>query len=269
VFDSALRLRVDARMDAENLLRRALAEGHVTPFFQPLIDLGSGHIRSVECLARIALPNGDIVPPAEFVDVAEESGLIVELDARMFELGIQQFAAWSTDPGLELRTISTNVSARSLEDPTFVERMRRAMTWYGVKGAAICVEITERSLLAPSPAVIESLRRIAELGIAVGLDDFGTGYSVLAYLQRFDLTFLKIDRSFVSQLGNRRDDAVVAAVIDLAHALELLVVGEGIETPEQLAALRMMGCDRAQGYLMGRPLPPDELVALMRTCPSW
>jgi EAL domain-containing protein (putative c-di-GMP-specific phosphodiesterase class I) len=256
-------------MEAENLLRRALAEGLVTPFFQPLIDMSTGRIRSVEGLARIALPDGRIVPPAEFVDVAEETGLIVELDAHMFELGMRQFADWSTQPDLDLRSISTNVSARSLEDPTFVDRMRRAMTWYGVEGSSIRVEITERSLLAPSPVVVESLRRVAELGIMVGLDDFGTGYSALAYLQRFDLTFLKIDRSFVSQLGNRRDDAVVAAVIDLAHALELIVVAEGVETVEQLAALRAMGCDRAQGFLMGRPLPPAELVALLRTLPAW
>jgi EAL domain-containing protein (putative c-di-GMP-specific phosphodiesterase class I) len=143
------------------------------------------------------------------------------------------------------------------------------MTWYGVDGSSIRMEITERSLLAPSPVVVESLSRVAELGIMVGLDDFGTGYSALAYLQRFDLTFLKIDRSFVSQLGNRRDDAVVAAVIDLAHALELVVVAEGVETVEQLAALRSMGCDRAQGFLMGRPLPPKELEALLRTLPTW
>jgi diguanylate cyclase (GGDEF)-like protein/PAS domain S-box-containing protein len=269
LFDSALRSRVDARMDAENLLRRSLAEGLVTPFFQPLVDLTSGRIRSVEGLARIALPDGRIVAPAEFVDVAEETGLIVELDARMFELGMRQFAQWSTEPDLGLRSISTNVSARSLEDSTFVDRMRRAMTWYGVDGSSIRMEITERSLLAPSPVVVESLRRVAELGIMVGLDDFGTGYSALAYLQRFDLTFLKIDRSFVSQLGNRRDDAVVAAVIDLAHALELVVVAEGVETVEQLAALRSMGCDRAQGFLIGRPLPPKELEALVRTLPTW
>jgi diguanylate cyclase (GGDEF)-like protein/PAS domain S-box-containing protein len=269
LFDSALRSRVDARMDAENLLRRSLAEGLVTPFFQPLIDLTSGRIRSVEGLARIALPDGRIVAPAEFVDVAEETGLIVELDARMFELGMRQFAQWSTEPDLGLRSISTNVSARSLEDSSFVDRMRRAMTWYGVDGCSIRMEITERSLLAPSPVVVDSLRRVAELGIMVGLDDFGTGYSALAYLQRFDLTFLKIDRSFVSQLGNRRDDAVVAAVIDLAHALELVVVAEGVETVEQLAALRSMGCDRAQGFLMGRPLPPKELEALVRTLPTW
>jgi EAL domain-containing protein (putative c-di-GMP-specific phosphodiesterase class I) len=187
----------------------------------------------------------------------------------MFELGLRQFALWSAQPDLELRAISTNVSARSLEDPSFVDRLRRAMAWYGVAGSSIRAEITERSLLAPSPIVVESLRRIAELGIDVGLDDFGTGYSALAYLQRFDLAFLKIDRSFVSRLGNLRDDAVVAAVIDLAHALELRVVAEGVETIEQLDALRAMGCDRAQGFLMGRPLPSEDVAILVRTHPTW
>lgn len=214
LFDSALRSRVDARMEAENLLRRALAAGQVTPFFQPLIDLTTGRIRSAECLARIVLPGGEVVAPADFVEVAEETGLIVELDARIFELGMRQFALWSAQPDL-------------------------------------------------------ALRRVAALGIHVGLDDFGTGYSALAYLQRFDLAFLKIDRSFVSQLGNQRDDAVVAAVIDLAHALELRVVAEGVETLEQLAALRAMGCDRAQGFLMGRPMPAEGLVALVRTPAIW
>jgi diguanylate cyclase (GGDEF)-like protein/PAS domain S-box-containing protein len=269
LFDSVLRSRVDARMEAESLLRRALAAGQVTPFFQPLVDMTTGHIRSVESLARIVLPDGVVVPPDAFIDVAEETGLIVELDARMFELGLAQFAAWAAQSDLELRAISTNVSARSLEDSSFVDRMRAALNWYGVEGASIRVEITERSLLAPSPIVTESLRRIAELGIQVGLDDFGTGYSALAYLQRFDLSFLKIDRSFVGRLGSRRDDAVVAAVIALAHALELRVVAEGVETVGQLEALRAMGCDRAQGYLIGRPLAPDDLVALIRTRATW
>ena len=134
----------------------------------------------------------------------------------------------------------------------------------------IRVELTERSLLATSPTVRESLARIQELGVEVGLDDFGTGYSALAYLQSFSLQFLKIDRSFVSRLGSSaRDDAVVSAVIDLAHAHELVVIGEGVETEEQLAALRRMGCDRAQGYLMGRPMPASALDELLRADPRW
>jgi EAL domain-containing protein (putative c-di-GMP-specific phosphodiesterase class I) len=166
--------------------------------------------------------------------------------------------------------MSVNVSARSLEDPSFVDRLRRALAWYDVAGSSIRIELTERSLLTTNPAVRDSLRRIAELDVAVGLDDFGTGYSALAYLQRFHLHFLKIDRSFVSRLGqSSRDDAVVAAVIDLAHAHELLVIAEGVETTVQLDLLRSMGCDRAQGYLMGRPMAPDVGEELMRSEPRW
>jgi EAL domain-containing protein (putative c-di-GMP-specific phosphodiesterase class I) len=132
------------------------------------------------------------------------------------------------------------------------------------------VELTERSLLTASPTVRDSLARIQELGMAIGLDDFGTGYSALAYLQTFPLQFLKIDRSFVSRLGtSARDDAVVEAVVDLAHAHELLVVGEGVETPEQLAALRRMGCDSAQGYWMGKPMRASELDELLKAGARW
>jgi EAL domain-containing protein (putative c-di-GMP-specific phosphodiesterase class I) len=169
-----------------------------------------------------------------------------------------------------LRRISTNVSARSLEDPTFVDRLQRALAWYAVAGSAIRIELTERSLLGTSVTVRQSLERIAALGVHIGIDDFGTGYSALAYLQQFPLQFLKIDRSFVSRLGaSTRDDAVVSAVIDLAHAHELVVVAEGVETEEQLAALRRMGCDRAQGYLLGRPMRSADLEALLRADPRW
>jgi diguanylate cyclase (GGDEF)-like protein/PAS domain S-box-containing protein len=267
LFDDELRARADRRMAAEVLLRRAIADDLLVPVFQPIVDLDDGRMRSAEALVRIQ--DGDrLVLPAEFIDVAEETGLIVEIDARMFERVVAE-ASRLLDAGVLLRRLSTNVSARSLEDPVFVERMRKALTWHGVPGSMIRIELTERSLLTTSPTVRASLARINELGLQVGLDDFGTGYSALAYLQKFSLQFLKIDRSFVSRLGNPRDDAVVGAVIDLAHAHDLVVIGEGVETPEQLAALRAMGCDRAQGYLMGRPMPAAELDDLLRTEPIW
>jgi EAL domain-containing protein (putative c-di-GMP-specific phosphodiesterase class I) len=162
------------------------------------------------------------------------------------------------------------VSARTLEDPGFVRRAAAAIKRYDVPRSMIRIELTERTLLAPTPAAREALDQIHELGLGIGLDDFGTGYSALAYLQSFPLEFLKIDRSFVSRLGaSARDDAIVAAVVDLAHAHDLVVVGEGVEQPEQLVALRRAGCDRAQGYLMGRPMPVDDLVALIGSDPRW
>jgi diguanylate cyclase (GGDEF)-like protein/PAS domain S-box-containing protein len=268
LFDDELRARADRRMTSERLLRRALADNSLVPVFQPIIDLASGQVRAAEALARIR--DGDrLILPADFIDVAEETGLIVEVDARMFEQ-VAAEGARLLDAGALLRRLTTNVSARSLEDPRFVERVGKALTWYGVPGSMIRVELTERSLLTTSPTVRESLARIQGLGVQVGLDDFGTGYSALAYLQSFSLQFLKIDRSFVSRLGSSvRDDAVVSAVIDLAHAHDLVVIGEGVETAEQLAALRRMGCDRAQGYLMGRPMPAAELDELLRSDPRW
>jgi diguanylate cyclase (GGDEF)-like protein/PAS domain S-box-containing protein len=267
LYDDELRARADRRMAAETLLRRAISENLLVPVFQPIVDLSDGRVRAAEALVRIQ--DGDrLVLPAEFIDVAEETGLIVEVDAWMFER-VASECARLLDAGGLLRRLTTNVSARSLEDPAFVGRMRKALTWFGVPGSMIRVELTERSLLTTSPAVEDSLARIQHLGVEVGLDDFGTGYSALAYLQRFALHFLKIDRSFVSRLGNARDDAVVGAVIDLAHAHDLVVIGEGVETLAQLQALRRMGCDRAQGYLMGRPMPAGELDDLLRTDPRW
>ena len=270
LFDDALRARAVARLESESLLRRAVTEDLLVPLYQPMVDLEDGRIIGVEVLARIKDPDRGLVVPAHFIDVAEETGLIVEVDARMFELAVGQFARWSTTEGVSLRRMSANVSARSLEDPSFVDRLRRALAWYDVAGSSIRIELTERSLLTTNPAVRDSLRRITDLDIAVGLDDFGTGYSALAYLQRFHLHFLKIDRSFVSRLGqSSRDDAVVAAVIDLAHAHELLVIAEGVETTVQLDRLRSMGCDRAQGYLMGRPMASDLVEELVRSEPRW
>ncbi len=268
LFDDELRARADQRLTAERMLRRALADSLLVPVFQPIIDLSDGAIHAAEALVRIQ--DGDrLVLPAEFIDVAEETGLIVEIDARMFER-VAAEAARLLESSLPLRRLATNVSARSLEDPSFVSRMQRALTWHGVPGSMIRVELTERSLLTASPKVRESLDRIQQLDLAIGLDDFGTGYSALAYLQEFPLQFLKIDRSFVSRLGtSARDDAVVNAVIDLAHAHELEVVAEGVETEEQLDALRRMGCDRAQGYLMGRPMRASELDELLRSGARW
>jgi diguanylate cyclase (GGDEF)-like protein/PAS domain S-box-containing protein len=270
LFDDALRSRAVARLEAESLLRRALAEDTLVPLFQPMVDLTDGRVQAAEGLVRIAEEDGGLHLPAEFIDVAEETGLIVELDARMFELVVREYARLGAVSDVSLRRISTNVSARSLEDPTFVDRLQRALAWYAVAGSAIRIELTERSLLGTSVTVRQSLERIAALGVHIGIDDFGTGYSALAYLQQFPLQFLKIDRSFVSRLGaSTRDDAVVSAVIDLAHAHELVVVAEGVETEEQLAALRRMGCDRVQGYLLGRPMRSADLEALLRADPRW
>lgn len=257
LFDDDLRARAEARLRAESMLRQALAEDRLVPLFQPIVDLHDGQIHAVEALARIRNADRSLVGPADFIEVAEETGLIVEVDVRMFELAVAEFARMSSDPQSGLRRVSCNISARSLEDPTFVDRLRRALVWYGVAGGDMRVELTERSLLTSSPVVRESLRRMAGLGLQIGLDDFGTGYSALAYLQRLPLDFLKVDRSFVARLGggDATAEATVRAIIDVAHAHRLVVTAEGVETAEQARTLRALGCDRGQGWLYGRPAP--------------
>ena len=269
LFDDELRNRAESRMSTEAMLRRALDERRLIAHFQPVISLEDGSIWGAEALARIPRDDGTLVMPGAFVDVAEETGLVVDLDGRMFELAIAEFAR-TRALGHPLRRIGSNVSARSLEDPTFVERLRQALVWHGVSGEDVRVELTETSLLNPSPTVAQSLSRMLELGMQIGLDDFGTGYSALAYLGQVTLQFLKIDRSFVGRLGrSAEDDAVVAAVIALAKAYRLAVVGEGVETPEQLAALRTMGCDWAQGYLIARPMSGPDLEQLLASGSRW
>ena len=267
LFDDELRARADRRLAAETLLRRALAENLLVPVFQPIVDLTTGG-----CTPPRRWPASTTATARRARRLhRRRRGDRPDRRARRADVraGRRRVRAGCSTRACLLRRLTTNVSARSLEDPGFVGRTAaRRCGGTACRGSMIRVELTERSLLAASPMVSESLRRIQDLGLEVGLDDFGTGYSALAYLQSFPLQFLKIDRSFVSRLGtSARDDAVVAAVIDLAHAHDLVVVGEGVETHEQLAALRRMGCDRAQGYLMGRPMSAAALDDLLRSDP--
>jgi diguanylate cyclase (GGDEF)-like protein/PAS domain S-box-containing protein len=268
LFDAQLRASADRRLTAETLLRRALSQDCLVPLFQPIVDLGDGRMHGAEALVRIR-DEGQLVVPAAFIDVAEETGLIVDVDARMFEL-VAAEAERLLAVGVPLRRLTTNVSARTLEDPGFLRRARAAIKRHDLPRTLIRIELTERTLLSSTPATREAIAQLLDMGLGIGLDDFGTGYSALGYLQTFPLDFLKIDRSFVSRLGaSPRDDAIVEAVIALAHAHDLVVVGEGVETPEQLEALRRIGCDRAQGYLMGRPMAVEDLVELFHADPRW
>ena len=229
--------------------------------YQPVVSMVDGAVRGVEALVRIDEPGRGLLSPAEFIDVAEESGLVAELDSQVLEAAVEQIAAWRA-VGCTTR-VSVNVSARTLQLPHYALRLEQALARFPSAAGELLIELTERSLLGGSSVIEQSLRRLRQLGAHLAVDDFGTGYSALAYLGRFELNALKIDRSFVSRLGTgRQGDAVVAAVIDLAHAHDLVVVAEGVETYAQSALLRTMGCDRAQGYLFGRPMAAEHVPAL-------
>ncbi|MCW2744087.1 MAG: diguanylate cyclase/phosphodiesterase [Mycobacterium sp.] len=285
VFDRVLRAQALQRRDAERRLRRALAEGRLRLEYQPVVDLGSGRVVGAEALLRIDDPDQGVLLPGVFIDVAEDTGLISEVDAWVLDEAVRQAAAWALGAGGgPLRAasrgvgaghwgpaghLSVNVSARSLLHPGFVEQVAEKVRGTGLPQGWLHLEVTERTLLDASERTRSALGSLTATGIRVGIDDFGTGYSALAYLRRFDLDFIKLDRSFVADLSDTdiRSTALAGAVVDLAHALDLTVVAEGIETPEQLRILRRLGCEQAQGFLFARSLRPDVLERMARCGP--
>lgn len=253
-FDAELRTRVDARLAAESMVRDALAGGWLRLHLQPVVDLVTGRQVGAEALVRLQHPGRGLLLPGEFVEVAEETGLITEIDAWVLEAAVRLLAR---HPGTRL---AVNVSARTVEAGGLAERIRAVTDAHGVDASRLDVELTETSLFTRAQGVAEDVARVRHVGARVGLDDFGTGYSALAHLQTFELDFLKVDRSFIARLGDGGVGdgaaAVVAAVVALAHAHHLDVVAEGVETEQQRDLLRGMGCDQAQGWLLGRPAPP-------------
>ncbi|HET9658227.1 MAG TPA: EAL domain-containing protein [Kineosporiaceae bacterium] len=253
LFDGRLRARTDQRIEAERRLRTALARDGIRGHLQPVVDLSSGRPVAAEALARLEHPDLGLLQPCEFIQVAEDTGLVVHVDARLTELAVAHLARPDVPASL---LMAVNLSASSLDHAEYLERLTAALDRHQVDPSRLLIEVTESSLLDASGPRAQGLADLRQLGIQIGIDDFGTGYSALAYLDRFQLDFLKIDRSFVARLGTgERADTIVAAIVSLAHAHGLVVTAEGVEYPAQAQRLREMGCDRAQGFLFGRPAP--------------
>lgn len=242
-------------------LRRGIAGGEVVPYFQPIVDLGSGEVLGHEILARWLHPERGLLGPREFLEVAETHGLIVDLGEVMVREALTQLACWRSLGRAERSSIAVNVSTRQLVDPAFHDLIVELLDETGVDADSLWLEITETSLLADSTQVTLALHRLRELGVHLSVDDFGTGYSSLTYLRRFPVEAIKVDREFVSGLGvETGDTTIVEAVVRLGQSLGLTVVAEGIETPSQLERLRELGCDRGQGFLFGYPSPAAVAV---------
>jgi diguanylate cyclase (GGDEF)-like protein/PAS domain S-box-containing protein len=260
-YDDALRHSNECRVRTEALLRAALREGGLRVELQPVVSLVDDAVVGAEALVRLPDGDGGTLNTGDLVRVAEDTGLVVGVDlwvmgevARLLAADEKRVAD-GHEPRLP-RRVAVNVSGRTIEDGDFVARVRAILAASQVAPERLAVELTETSLLHDSGMVEDAIEELVRLGVTVGLDDFGTGYSALAYLPRFPLSFLKIDMSFVQRLGTtRRSDAIVAAIVELAHAHELTVVAEGVETREQADALRAMGCESGQGWLFGRPAP--------------
>jgi diguanylate cyclase (GGDEF)-like protein/PAS domain S-box-containing protein len=262
VFDDTLRDRAEQRLGTEQVLRRAINEARLTVAYQPVLDLSSGQWSGCESLVRLADPQLGELGPGHFIDVAEETGLIIDIDRWMLATALHQLTLWqSADLGGQV-VVAVNVSARTIGQPGFVDEVAALLAATGLRGRSLRLELTERVLLEATPTALDGIDQLARLGVRLGLDDFGTGYSALAYLPRFPLTFLKVDQSFTARIGqSQRDDAVVSSIITLGHAHGLRVVAEGVETPEQLQFLAEAGADAAQGYLLGRPMPAQRFLA--------
>ncbi len=246
-------------------LRSALDDGRILVCYQPIVDLATGGIAGFEALARIAETNGSVLAPAAFVPAAEDSGLIVRLGAQMLGTACVEAAAWTAArTGDRGPTVAVNLSPRQFEPGDLSEIVRRAMADAGLDPRSLHLELTETAVIDLDPDIVRQLGRIRDLGVEVGLDDFGTGYASLTHLRRLPLSFVKIDQSFVEGLGvDHEDTGIVSAVVELAANLGLRSIAEGVETADQLARLRALGCDEAQGYLFGRPAPAGDVAGTL------
>ena len=261
VYDHTMRARALRRLATQNALYRALERDEFRVFYQPTVSLRTGRVVGVEALVRWESPKRGLVPPVEFIDLAEETGLIVPLGTHVLEEACRQAGRWRrAGPGGEPLTMSVNLSARQFAHPDLVGVVASALETTGTDPATVALEITESVLMEDAESTAAALRGLKDLGVVLLIDDFGTGYSSLSYLKRFPVDGLKVDRSFVGGLGSDPEDsAIVAAVVGLAHSLGLVAVAEGVETTEHLVRLQELGCDVAQGYHLGRPLPAEAL----------
>jgi diguanylate cyclase (GGDEF)-like protein/PAS domain S-box-containing protein len=261
VFDAALAEADTRRHTIDQQLRRALDENGLRVHYQPVVDIESDAVVSAEALLRVHDDEGVVLSPAEFVEAAESNGLISQLGLQVLHATCEQLAAWTAHPAPSLPAeVSVNVSPRQLADPELPNQVQQVLAATGVDPSHLSLEITESILIGAEPTVDAGISYLRSLGVRIGLDDFGAGQSSLGYLKRFPLDFVKIDRSLVGGLGiNEQDTAIVRATVELAHNLGLVVTAVGVENEEQLEALGILGCDRAQGYLFAAPLPADQL----------
>lgn len=261
---NTMNARALRRLAIENNLRRALERGELSLHYQPQMDVLSGTLSGVEALLRWDSAELGPLPPAEFVPIAEESGLIVPIGEWVLRTACEQARAWQL-AGLRLPRVAVNVSVRQFATEGFAEVVGRVLRETALPASALELEITESVLMRDGEAAVATLRALKALGVKLAIDDFGTGYSSLAYLKQFPIDRLKIDRTFVCSLDtDPQDRAIASAVIAMADSLSLSVTAEGVETASQLAFLKARQCAEAQGFLLSRPLPMEELERLLR-----
>ena len=263
-FAPEMNAAAGARLALEQALRLALERQEFELHYQPKVDVASGEVVAMEALVRWRSPTRGMVPPNDFIGVAEEIGLIIPLGAWVLRAACEQNQAWQ-DAGLARLRVAVNLSAYQFRQRDLAQSVAAVLAETGMAGAYLELEVTESVVMHNPQEAIRILAQLSAQGIHISVDDFGTGYSSLSYLKQFRLDTLKIDRSFVRDINSDADDAaIVRSVIALAHSLRLQVIAEGVETPEQLEYLRALGCDQYQGYLRSKPLPAADFEAMLR-----
>jgi diguanylate cyclase (GGDEF)-like protein len=264
VFNEDLRLAVSSRLAVENDLRRALERGELDVWYEPEVDLATGSVTAIEALLRWHHPSGHVWTADRFIDVAEETGLILGIGDWALRQACSHGAAWAAARPERPLTVRVNVSALQLTETSLLPTLDDALASSGLDPARLCVEITETALLRQTATARDNVHGIHDRGVALAIDDFGTGYASLAYLRRYPIDVLKIDRSFITQLvTSEHDRRLVAGIIALAAKVDVAVTAEGVEHPDQAALLREMGCPAAQGYLYSAALSRDLITPLL------
>ncbi len=264
VFGENMRQEIIDRVDTKMGLHRAMESNELRLFYQPVVDIHGQDMVGVEALIRWDNPDKGLVPPDRFIPVAEDSGLIIPIGEWVLESACSSFSFWD-GPKWQwsngVNTVGVNLSARQIDHPGLVDAVEKVISDSGIDPHRLTLEITESALMKDAAAALGVMSSLKSLGVALSVDDFGTGYSSLSYLQRFPLDVLKIDKSFIDDLGiDNQAGYLVKAIIDLAHALKLEVIAEGVETEMQLEVLQKMNCDFVQGFLFSKPMPTDRLL---------
>jgi len=252
------------KLKLENMLHEALDKRELSLAYQPITDVGLGRVSAAEALLRWKQPDGSYISPEEFVPVAEESGLMIRIGEFVLEEACKQVVAWRK-AGIPLPHMCVNVAKVQLMSGDFVPTVKRIINKYDIEAETLELELSERGVLSGNYDVINQLHDLKSFGVRLSIDDFGTGDSAIAYLKELPIDVLKIDRSYISGLtNNEKDDAIVSAMVALGQRLGMTVVAEGVETTEQLAALRNLGCDSFQGYLVSEPVAGSAFVSLLK-----
>jgi len=262
-YSPAMNVHTADRLELESDLRRALLRDEFLLYYQPKVDIRTGLITGVEALLRWKHPLRGLVPPSQFIPLAEETGLIVPIGEWVLAMACARTKGWQ-DAGLTHLNVAVNLSARQFADPMLIPRLTQIIHTSGLNPSSLELEITESVAMSNGELTVAALEKLKAIGVRIAIDDFGTGYSSLSYLKRFPIDTLKVDRSFIRDIpSDAGDKKITRAIIAMAHSFKLLVVAEGVETADQLAFLRAQRCDVAQGFFLFRPLPEEQVAGVL------